>query len=80
MCLPVMPRTEGWRERRDRIQDECARRMNERGERIFLMVEERDAYALAAGLVPKSVRAMARTAIDWEFSPKRQPRKRRARR
>ena len=73
----AMPRTD-WRERNDQVRDELAARNAERGSRIFLMVDERQAYALAAGFLPKAVQAMAQTAVDWEFSPKRQPRKRRA--
>lgn len=65
-----------YREQRDQLRDELAARNAERGARIYLMVDERDAFALAAGLVPKAVRAMARTAIDWEFAPERKARQR----
>lgn len=56
------------------LRDELAARNAERGGRIYLMVDERQACALAAGLVPKAVQAMARTAIDWEFAPRRKAR------
>jgi hypothetical protein len=76
MSPQAMPRTDNsWRRKRDAIQDECVARMNERGERIFLMVDERQAYALAAGFLPKAVQAMARAAVDWEFTPQRKKRR-----
>lgn len=69
-----------WRAKRDRVRDDLAIRNAQHEPRIWLLVGEREAYALAAGLVPKSVRAMARTAVDWEFTPKRRPHQRRIRR
>lgn len=63
-----------------RVQAEARRQLRRReladrnavhASEIFLQVGEREAAALAAGFVPRTVRRLAQCALDWQFRPRR---------
>jgi hypothetical protein len=49
------------------------------GTDVYLLIGEKEAYALAAGFLPTTVQAQARTALAWNFKrARRRPRRARA--
>ena len=71
------PIGESWRAVRDRVREQLDARNAEHVPEVYLLVGEREAYALAGGFLPTSVRAQAKAAVEWNFSrPRRRGRRR----